>query len=134
MLDPTLVLLFIECSWDEVVEDGLGLVDHILVKLLFLINVKEIHVRYLLNPIKVEWTLFEEVAFGQEQLQYYKEADDRISVKFKAFVVISSIRVGGSQRFHDQIDVIQELVRGRLYDKVFVWPSYWIDLRLVLVL
>lgn len=44
MFDPTLVLLLVEGSWNKVIEYGLRLVDHILVKLLLLIDVEEIHV------------------------------------------------------------------------------------------
>ena len=44
MLDPTLVLLFIKRSRHEVIEDGLRLIDHILIKLLLLVNIEEVHV------------------------------------------------------------------------------------------
>lgn len=44
VLDAFLILEVIEGAWDKVVEDGLRLIDHVLVEAMLLVQPEEMHV------------------------------------------------------------------------------------------
>lgn len=67
LLDSFLVVEVIEGAGNEVVEDGLGLVDHVVVKLLLLVYVEKVHIGDLLDPEEVQGALLEGIALGDEQ-------------------------------------------------------------------
>ena len=74
----------------------------------------------MLDSIEIKRAFFVQVALGQKQFQNDEEADDGVSVEFEAFIVVGSICVWGSETLHNQIDVVEELIRGRFDDKLFL--------------
>lgn len=75
VLHSFLVLDVFEPSWHKVVEDSLRFINHVLEKVFFLVYFKEVHVRHLLDSVKVQVTFFVLIVFRQKQFQNDQKAD-----------------------------------------------------------